>query len=245
MIGSNIIRKKEVPSTNTLAMELLKKQSLPEGTVIRCDNQTAGRGQRGNSWESEGGKNLTFTAIVYPHFLKVEDQFMISKVTSLAITDFLSQYMEDVKIKWPNDIYVKDDKIAGILIENSIINASFDYMIIGIGLNINQDRFPGDIPNPTSLKIRTGRDFDLDDTFQVLCGLIDNRYKQLIDFKIDTLNSEYLSRLFRYNAFHKYQHDKKVFSAKITGLDPFGAIVLETEEGEVRTYGFTEIEYIL
>ena len=245
MIGTNVIRKKEVPSTNTLAMELLKKQSLPEGTVIWCENQTAGRGQRGNSWNSEAGKNLTFTAIVYPHFLKVEDQFMISKVTSLAITDFLSQYSKEVKIKWPNDIYVKNDKIAGILIENSIMNASFDYVIIGIGLNINQDMFPADIPNPTSLKILTGKDFDLDEAFRSLCGLLDNRYNQLIDYEIDRLNSDYLSRLFRYNAFYKYQHGREVFSAKITGLDPYGAIVLERQGGELQTYGFTEIEYIL
>ena len=245
MIGSLIIRKDQVPSTNTLAMDLLKDKDLPEGTVIWADDQTQGRGQRGSSWESEAGKNLTFSTILYPHFLKIEDQFLISKVASLAIIDFLSKYIQCTKIKWPNDIYVKNDKIAGILIENSIISSQFDYVIIGIGLNINQVKFSAEIPNPISLKTFSGTEYSVETVFKELSDKLGNRYKQLIDYEIDTLNSDYLSHLYRYNEFFQYQHGQEVFSAKITGFDPFGAIVLETEKGDIRTFGFREVEYIL
>ena len=136
MFEKNIIKKNQISSTNTVAIELLKKEELPEGTIIWADEQTKGRGQRGNSWESEPGTNLTISIILFPHFLKAEDQFLLSKVTSLAITDYLANRFNQVTIKWPNDIYVANDKIAGILIENSIIGSSFEYAVIGIGLNI-------------------------------------------------------------------------------------------------------------
>lgn len=245
MIGINIIRKNQVLSTNTLAIELLKKQELPEGTIIWADEQTEGRGQRGNSWESEAGKNLTFSVILYPHFLHVEEQFQLSKVTSLAMVDFLSTLVDHTTIKWPNDIYVDNDKIAGILIENSIIGSDFEYIIIGIGLNINQMKFLSNASNPTSLRVLTGTVFNLEEIFYSLCNSLEKRYNQLIDYETDLLNREYLSHLFRYNKLFPYQHGQEIFSAKITGIDPFGAIILETENEEIRKFGFREVEYVL
>lgn len=245
VIGTNIIRKERVSSTNTLALELLKKEALPEGTVIWADEQTKGRGHGGNAWESERGKNLTFSVVLYPHFLDVEAQFMLSKVASLAIFDLLSEHLEDHSIKWPNDIYVGNDKIAGILIENSIIGSQFDHSIIGIGLNVNQTQFLSDAPNPTSLQLLTGMTFDLEENLNSLCEMLEKRYAQLRSNKAEEIDQDYLSNLFRYNTFHSYRYGKGMLTAKITGIDPFGALILESEKGEVLKFSFREIEYIL
>lgn len=245
MIGMNIIKKERVSSTNTLALELLKKEVLSEGTVIWADEQTEGRGHAGNAWESEPGKNLMFSVILYPHFLDVEAQFMLSKVTSLAIFDLLSDHLVHSTIKWPNDIYVGNDKIAGILIENSIIGSHFDHSIIGIGLNVNQKKFMSNAPNPTSLLGITGKTFDLEETLHSLCEKLEKRYTHLIGNRVEEINQEYVSHLFRYNTFYPYQHGKERFSARITGIDPFGALILETDTGEIRKFMFREIEYVL
>jgi len=245
VIGTNIIRKNRALSTNTLAHELLKKELLPEGTIIRADEQTKGRGHAGNSWESEAGKNLTFSVLLYPQFLNVEAQFMLSKVTSLAMVDFLSETIDQSTIKWPNDIYVENDKIAGILIENSIIGSEFNHSIIGIGLNVNQTHFLSDAPNPISMRLITGTTFDLEEALHSLCEKLEKRYTQLINNQVDEIDQEYLSNLFRYNAFYPYRHGKDIFSARITGVDPFGALILETKTGEIRKYRFREIDYML
>ena len=155
-IGDQVIWLEEVNSTNSHAAIMARKQ-VPEGVVIAARYQTEGKGQRGNSWESEEGKNLTFSVLLYPTFLPVRDQFLLSKLTTLAICDTLSPYIQGVSVKWPNDIYVDDCKIAGILIENSFSSHLLDTSIIGIGLNVNQKIFADDIPNPTSLAILTER----------------------------------------------------------------------------------------
>jgi len=245
MFEKNIIKRNQISSTNTVAIELLKKEELPEGTIIWADEQTKGRGQRGTSWESEPGKNLTISIILFPHFLKVEDQFLLSKVTSLAIADYLSNQFNQVTIKWPNDIYVANDKIAGILIENSIIGSAFEYAVIGIGLNINQMKFVSNAPNPTSMQLLTGIEFNLEEVLGGLCSTLNKRYNQLIDYKVDDLNQEYLSSLFRFDEFYLYQQGQEIFSAKITGIDPFGALILQTKNGEMRKFGFREVEYVL
>ncbi len=245
MIGTNIIWKNSVPSTNTLAFELLKKEKLHEGTIIWAIEQTKGRGHEGNQWESEAGKNLTFSVILYPRFLDVEAQFLLSKMTSLAILDFLSDKIDRVTIKWPNDIYVLNDKIAGILIENSIIGSRFNHSVIGIGLNINQTRFISDAPNPTSLRLLTGIEFDLEESLLAFSKKMEKRYTQLNNKKVKEINQEYLSNLFRYNTYCSYKHGKDVFTAKITGIDSFGALILETEKGEIQKFRFREVDYIL
>ncbi len=245
MIGTNIIRKKSVPSTNTFALEMLKKEKVPEGTIIRADEQTQGRGHEGNHWESEAGKNLTFSVVLYPTFLDIEAQFMLSKITSLAIVDFLYSKTDHVTIKWPNDIYVKNDKIAGILIENSIIGVKFSHSVIGIGLNINQTHFTTNAPNPTSLEILTGTESDLEEVFRCICEKLERRYRQLVDNRVEEIDQEYLSNLFRYNAWFSYRYEREIFSAKIAGIDSFGALILETEKGEIRNFRFREVGYIL
>ena len=153
IIGSNLLFFENLPSTNTHAADLLKKNNLPEGTIVYTNYQSAGRGYSGNRWESEDGKNLLISIVLFPSFIKPEDQFYISMAVSLGICDFLKRYIPDCSIKWPNDIYVNNDKIAGILIESSITGNKIEYTIAGIGLNINQEKFISDAPNPVSLRI--------------------------------------------------------------------------------------------
>ncbi|UCG28017.1 MAG: biotin--[acetyl-CoA-carboxylase] ligase [Bacteroidales bacterium] len=245
MIGNQIIIKKRTGSTNTLASQYLKEKELPEGTVIRAVEQSAGRGHRGNSWESEPGKNLTFSVILYPDFLESHEQFILSKMVSLALYDYLDPLLKAVRIKWPNDIYVNNDKIAGILIENSLLGSSLDYSILGIGVNVNQTIFTSDAPNPTSLKIVTGIETDLDRALNDLCKCLNSRYLQVVNRDTASINQDYLSRLYRFNDFYLYKTGAQLFTAKITGLDPYGAIILETETGEIRQFRFGELEYVI
>ncbi len=161
IIGSNIYFYDHLTSTNSEAVRLLKESGLPEGAVISAGFQSAGRGQKENKWESEEGKNLLISVILFPINIEPDLQFIISMTISLGICDFLKRHIPASSIKWPNDIYVNNDKIAGVLIENSIMGSSIEYSIAGIGLNINQEKFTGDAPNPVSLKNITGIDYDI------------------------------------------------------------------------------------
>jgi len=138
IIGSDIIHYDSLSSTNSTAWLMVREKELPEGTVISANFQTAGKGQHGNRWESERGKNLLFSIILYPSSVSPDEQFLISMSISLGICDFLKHFLSDIKIKWPNDIYVNGGKIAGILIENSIIGQTIEYTVAGIGININR-----------------------------------------------------------------------------------------------------------
>ena len=152
MIGNNHIRLNRVNSTNKYAVEMIAKSKPIEGTVISASFQYEGRGQIGRFWESEAEKNITCSTILRPDFLEASDQFQLNIAISLALHDFISHFLDnkDVKIKWPNDIYVGDKKIAGILLQNSLIGKKVNSTIVGTGININQTEFSGDVPNPTS-----------------------------------------------------------------------------------------------
>jgi biotin-[acetyl-CoA-carboxylase] ligase BirA-like protein len=160
------------------------------------DNQTQGRGQGNNSWESAPGKNLTFSMILYPVSIEVSAQFVLSKAISLAVYDFISQFVSDVSVKYPNDVYVGNRKITGILIENFIKGAYLEKSIAGIGVNINQERFESNAPNPVSLRQMTGNTYQLNDCLENLCACIAHRYK-MITGNADQLHSDYEQHLYR------------------------------------------------
>ena len=151
---------KEVDSTNRYLRRLLLEETLSEGSLVVTDFQQAGRGQVGNVWESEDGKNLLFSLLIYPHFLPVNRQFLISQIVSLSVKEVLELYIEGVQIKWPNDIYWKDRKICGILIEHDLMGEWLSQSIIGVGINVNQKEFRSDAPNPVSLLQITGKTYD-------------------------------------------------------------------------------------
>ncbi|MBN1387857.1 MAG: biotin--[acetyl-CoA-carboxylase] ligase [Bacteroidales bacterium] len=243
LIGSNIIYREKVSSTNELAAEMLAADAVVEGTIIYAGEQYGGKGQRGNKWVSEAGKNLTVSIILYPRFLKADQQFMISKVISLSIAGFLDTYSDSISIKWPNDIYHKDDKIAGILIENSLEGNKMLTSIIGAGININQDIFPPEIPNPVSLSIINKREYDIGTLMDDFCRICDIWYSRLRKGHFDYIDKQYTNRLYRLNTPSGFITDKGIISGKITGVDRFGRIKIETDNGNSRVYGFREIEF--
>ncbi len=222
-----------VNSTNLYAKVLLSKSKPIEGTVIYTDEQRAGRGQIGSKWESEAKKNIILSLILYPNFLLASQQFQLNKAISLAIIDFLSDYISPdwLRIKWPNDIYIKNQKIGGILIENSLKGYQLQNTIVGIGLNINQEIFSKELPNPSSLKLATQQgDYDLNLLLGNLCQRLEQRYLQLKSNN-KTLDKDYLAQLLGYQEWRNFalpQASQTALKGKITGVSPEGKLQLET-----------------
>ncbi len=220
---------------------------MEEGTVVRAIEQTAGKGQPGNHWESEAKKNITMSLLLRPEFLSIVDHFFISIAMSLGITDYLkSKNIEGVCIKWPNDIYVGNNKICGILIENSIIGHTIDSSIVGIGLNINQEKFLSDAPNPVSLTNITGETYDLHTELNQLCNALLRRYVMLANGNQETLKEEYIARLYRFNQMAEYKLPSAdtVFKAKITGIAPEGRLIMESDSGKIMKFAFKEVVFV-
>jgi BirA family transcriptional regulator, biotin operon repressor / biotin---[acetyl-CoA-carboxylase] ligase len=243
IIGSRFIFCKNIASTNLCASGLIQSESVPEGTIIYTNYQSAGRGQKGNRWESEDGKNLLFSTVLFPVMVRPEDQFIISIFISLGICDFLKKLIPDCKIKWPNDIYAGDDKIAGILIENSIISNAIVNSIAGIGLNINQEEFQEELPNPVSLKILTGKEFDPYYCLKQLAGCLDLRYKQVISGSWDVLRNEYISSLYQLNIWRRFKSEDGNFLGKILSVTDSGCIKIEERAGNTREFSFKQIDF--
>jgi BirA family biotin operon repressor/biotin-[acetyl-CoA-carboxylase] ligase len=244
IIGSDLIFYINLSSTNTEASLLLKNKEIKEGTVVYSDFQTAGRGQVGNRWESEAGKNLLISIILYPSSVDPDEQFLISMAVSLGLCDFIDTYIPGSKIKWPNDIYINNDKIAGILIENSIMGENIESTVAGIGLNINQDKFQSNISNPVSLRMVTGREYDLGICLKQLLFDLDKRYKQLLYGNRDRLASEYNAHLYRLMEWHSYRSGGIIFTGKILNVSFSGRIQIVDKKGKVIDFLFKEVDFI-
>lgn len=244
IIGSKIFFFDSLPSTNTYLASLLRKKRLQEGTILRTDYQTAGRGYLENTWESEKGKNLLISIVLYPSFIAISDQFRISMAISLGICDFLSRFTPGCKIKWPNDIYIKDDKIAGMLIENVLSGNKIEFTIAGIGLNINQEEFSDNIPNPVSLRLLTEEIYDLETCLNLLAEDLDVRYKQLIAGNEAEIENEYKEKLYRFNKWFRFNDKDGIFSGKIVNVEDDGRLVIEISDGNYNKYSFKDVEFI-
>lgn len=244
-IGSKIFYHEKLTSTNDMAGQILKGKRPAEGSVIYTDEQSHGRGQKGNKWESSPGMNLTMSAILYPDFLLAEDQFYISKLVSLGISDYLDQYSGSVSIKWPNDIYIFNDKIAGILIENTLSGNRILDAIAGIGLNINQKSFPSEIPNPVSLTNITGLRHTIYNTMIDLCRYISIRYESARNREMEKIDNDYRERLFMIDKWTLFREGDRTFKAAIRGVNKYGHLMLEHEDAKTRSYAFKEIEFIM
>jgi BirA family biotin operon repressor/biotin-[acetyl-CoA-carboxylase] ligase len=244
-IGSNLFFVENLPSTNIHAVSLIKKGRIPDGAIIYTNFQSAGKGQWGNYWESESGKNLLFSVILFPQHIKPDNQFIISIAFSLGICDFLKRYISACSIKWPNDIYVHNDKIAGMLIENSIMANKIESVVAGIGLNINQEQFLSDAPNPVSLAQLTGENYDTDLCIKQLASDLDERYKQISAEKQNQIKSEYIAQLFRFMEWHDYRDQTGAFTGCIKSVEDDGRLVIERRSGNVSSYSFKEVYFIL
>lgn len=241
IFGSSVVHLQTVDSTNNYAANLILQPNVAEGTVIMADFQSDGRGQRGNHWQSEPGSNLTVSYILYPVFLYVNEQFVLSKAVALGIADLLTQYgCEDVQIKWPNDVMVCGRKIAGILIENSVQGSAMKHAVVGIGLNVNQSSFPDGL-SATSLALQSGEQQDLKRVLQDLSSCLQARYLQIRahDPRIDP---EYMSRLIgRTEAVGMRTLDGTYSRAIIQDIENSGRLVVDLD-GERKAYSLEEIK---
>jgi BirA family transcriptional regulator, biotin operon repressor / biotin---[acetyl-CoA-carboxylase] ligase len=241
-LGKHIVFVPECHSTNTLALQLSQNPSMAEGTVVITNNQTAGRGQRGNTWESAPGMNLTFSVILRPAFLAVQDQFYLTIAASLALYDYLRAKTGDtIAIKWPNDILVHEKKICGILIENQIQGPRFIAAVAGIGLNVNQPHF--NTGTATSIRQIIYADTDLETALHALLEHFEARYLQLRQQDYQALQAEYLSRLYARNERRTFSADETTFEGAIQGVDESGRLGVETPSG-LKYFGIKEISFL-
>lgn len=230
-------------------------KDLPHATIIATRRQTAGRGQVGNSWESAPDSNVTLSLLLRPEGLSAKEQFVISEITALAVVATLSEMIEEqigedsaIAIKWPNDIYVGDRKICGILIENTICGTSIERSIVGVGLNVNQEKFYSDAPNPVSLHQLTGKLYDLDKVELSLCNNILTLYEQYVSAsEHQELHKRYFDALWHRDGVHGYRDaaSGESFYATIEEIGPMGHITLRDTDNRLRTYAFKEVVQII
>lgn len=235
-----------VSSTNTHLKHLSTLLKLEDGSFVCAKYQTAGRGQRGNFWESGFDQNLLFSMVLNPTELRARSQFIISQLVSLAIRDVLQQYTSDITIKWPNDIYWKESKIAGILIENEVIDNCLKLSVIGIGLNLNQEQFESNAANPISLKQITGQTYIVSVILEKVVEQILHYYNYVsVADKLDNIRINYKKALFRGEGFHLFEESGNSFSAQIEDVEDSGLLSLRLETGEIRKYAFKEVKYVI
>ena len=235
----------ELDSTNN---ELLRHiRDYDNLSVIAAVSQTAGRGQRGNRWLSKPGDNLTFSLLLRPEKLPVREVMALTCLATLAVRDTLCDEGVPAVIKWPNDIYVGKRKICGMLVENGLDGTDIDWSVIGIGINLNQTEFPGEIMNPVSLKRLTGRTYELEPFLEKVCREIEKRLPELASAESrNGLWKAYEQDLFQKDSIAKYRDlaTGEEFLGTIRGITPEGLLRIEAE-GRERTFGFKEVGYIL
>jgi BirA family transcriptional regulator, biotin operon repressor / biotin---[acetyl-CoA-carboxylase] ligase len=233
-------------STNDIAAQMIQSsENVFEGTVIVTDNQTAGRGQRGNTWEASVGENLTFSVIFKPNFLKASDQFQLNVAVSLGVHDFLSEFVdESLTVKWSNDIYYENQKMGGILIENSLQGYQIGHSVAGIGLNINQTKFEN--LRATSLRniTQNPQQYDLSEMLKKLLENLEKNYLKIKNNDYEPLKMRYLANMFRFEEYHYFRKNGKQFLGQIIGIDETGKLGIETE-GIVLYFDFKEVEFVI
>ena len=245
----SIIKLNEVDSTNRYARDEATKLLCEAGTgkiiAITARHQTAGRGQRGNIWHSQVGNNLLLTLLVHPgQSLKVTEQFKLSQTVAVALHSTMKRYGIDTRLKWPNDIYVGNRKLAGTLVELDYSGNFVEQAIIGIGLNVNQVEFPTMDRIPVSMKMLRNKDFDIED---ILCNVLKDfemYYNNLSDEHY-TIANEYSSLLLGHCKENRFTDADGAFTAIIEGVDSYGRIILRTDDGSIRKYTFKEVEMLL
>lgn len=237
-----IIHLSSVDSTNSYLMAY-KPREGETMTVVYADEQTAGRGQGSNHWESEPGKNLTFSVLVHPTMVPVMRQFLLSEAGALALWDVLGQYLgaDDVKMKWPNDIYWKDKKISGTLIETRLGGGHVKDCVYGTGVDVNQEKFVSDAPNPVSMKQILDHDVDLKELLNKIIDSFKKYYAAIENGEYAAISELYHSGIYRAHGFHRYKDKDGEFEAAIVEVEDSGNLILRDREGCIRSYAFKEV----
>ena len=245
----------QVDSTSTYVKELLKEgDTLADFTVVDTEFQTGGRGQRGNSWESERGKNILFSLVCHPTFVSACRQFILSEAIALAVERTLTRRIHatgqekdgQVRVKWPNDIYWNDSKISGTLIECNLMGAQISDCIVGTGININQTCFTSDAPNPISLKQITGLTSDREEILGEVVEQFQCLYEGIRLGNYSGIEDEYKSKLYRKDGFHWFaEPEGEPFEAEIKDVEPSGHLMLDAKDGTRRRYEFKEVRFLI
>lgn len=244
IIGKKVIYLPTCHSTNDIAAEIVHAGLFEEGTVVITDNQVKGRGQRGTVWNANAGENLTFSVVLTPGFLPIQEQFLISQITALAIRGYLGSYVPDTKVKWPNDIYMNNRKAVGVLIENSLQGSRFATSIVGIGVNINQSVFTNS--HVTSLGRETGHVYSLADEFHKVLKCLDAWYVRLRSgTQNEAIRAEYLSHLYGYQQDVRFIHKGKITNGSVTNVTKQGKLRVKlASEPEELEFDLKEIEWV-
>ena len=246
-LGQNFIKLISVNSTNDYLKKLTSNsEPLPEGTVIMAEYQHAGRGQRESIWLTEPQKNLTFSVFLQPLFISPSNTFYLNILVSLAINKALSKYVKaDLTIKWPNDIYFKDKKLGGILIENAIMGSKLKHTIIGIGINVNQKSFEpilGD--KPISLTQILQEEIALTSLLNEICIELERVYIQMREGIVSNWSEMYTEKLYRLGVIAQYSHNNETFEGRILGITASGLLKIGLLDGTIRTFGFKEVSFL-
>ena len=241
-LPSQIIHIPKTESTNQSLRLLANAGKLADKSIVWTDFQTEGRGQAGNSWESESGMNLLCSILFYPSHLPARQSFAILELAALSVKHTLDRYVPDITIKWPNDIYFQNKKISGILIENEITERNITRSIIGTGINLNQTEFKSDAPNPISLSMITGCSYDRKEFLNQLYALFTLLASEFEDKGLDGLHQQYCASLYHRDGFHLYKDAKGSFDARILTIELSGHLILERPDGTLSRYGFKEVQ---
>ena len=246
----SIVHLLEVDSTNRYvrdeAAALWKNRGTGDFAVVAAGHQTAGRGQRGNTWNSNAGENLLFSILVRPgETLEVSKQFLLSQAVALSIHDAMKCHGIDTQLKWPNDIYAGNRKLAGILLELDYSGAFVEQAIIGIGLNVNQENFPPMDRVPVSMKMLRKRDFILDDALATILDLFEHYYTEMRFGNRDAIVAEYKRVLLGMNERHTFIDCNGRFDAVIQDIESDGHLLLQRNDGSTGRYAFKEVEMVL
>ena len=242
--GQQLLWLPECASTNTEAQALIVQNRASEGCTIITDFQTAGRGQRGNQWEAAPAENLMLSVVWQPTFLAAAQQFQLSQAVALGVHDWAATLLgadAKLKLKWPNDLYYGDQKLGGILIENTLSGPKIQYSVVGIGLNVNQQRFAQ--PTATSLGLLTGRAYAREALAARLLECLERRYLQLRAGQVGQLRRAYLQALYRYQETHSFLIEGQRVSGQIVGVEDDGRLAVAIGN-ELRRFGMQEIRHV-
>ncbi len=244
-VGKNTIFLEKVDSTQTYATQLVAKTSPIEGTCIRTDYQSAGKGQIGSHWHSEAGRNLLCSYILYPSFVPLDDVYYLNIISSLALVDLCKDLGIIATIKWPNDIYVDHKKLAGILVQNILQGSNIKATIMGIGINVNEIIFPESLPNPTSIKLIIGQEIELKSLHQILSENLEKYYLKLKEGLFTEVWEQYHQYLYKKDETAVFKKSNgSVFSGKIKGVKKSGHLIIQIKE-EVVFFDIKEIQFDL
>lgn len=240
-----IVHLSSVDSTNIYLRSYIaaKEEKI---TLVVADYQTAGRGQGANKWESEANKNLLFSVLVHPSRIPLRQQFLLAEAGALALKEVIDKYVsEDITLKWPNDIYWKDKKLSGTLIETKIAGGHIKDFVFGVGLNVNQTHFTSDAPNPVSLTQIIGYEIDRDKLLTELLQAFRQYFGYIENGEYDGISGLYHESLYHRKGFHWYRDAQGKFEGAIVEVEDDGHLILRTREGIIKSYLFKEVEFIL